>query len=389
GILNSYAIGAVRSDGAVDLNWGIYQIIDSWQKVCYPDAADIYMSVDKLNFEKIESISAEESTLTVSNLENDKIYYFRIVSLHCDLDSIVSGAIMIQPGPNQFPTLTGDVIISSVEKFRLSDDKQKVIYKPSSDEWYVADYNPMSSGKKLSDKSFHADWLPDNIHVACINLMRKDNALYSHSIDLYNVETFQTTNLHTIENLGDYYMGGLQASLDGNALFFYSNKSIGQSESTPLRNIWSLNMQSQELTKLTDFDAIDFEMTDFIEDPNNPNNFYIIGGDYEMYWSNRKYDIYYWNTIDQTLTPILLDAYYDKIESISPLGDKILLESSRSGRSEFWVYNLLSEQISQVSDWHLYGSNKFRTNVEWTDNNTLLVHMSLFDQKGFAEFKVD
>ncbi len=393
GFLNAYGLGVTREDGALNLSFGNNSfLINTPRKICSPDAIDLYQSEDNVDFRKIERLSPDNFSYRIENLDNDIMYYFKIVSLHCELDSVISKTIAIKPGESSLPDFSGKELPAGAERFQISNDNQSVIYRTTSDYWYITDWNNPIAGQQIFGRSFDARWLNDNTKIAYVELLKQDNYLRSHKLNIYDSATQLTENLHTILNPEEYWIHNIKPSSNGKSIFFASNKDNGFSTSKEQKvydNLWRIDLDTKVLTQLSDFLPIDFDVRDFKEDPLSPNNFYLLGGPYVDFSSERKFDLYYYNTTDRSLTPILEDEFQESFIEVSPSGDKILFSSNRTGNDELWIYNLTTENLTQITDKHLYGTNSSWRNTIWKDNNTLLTYIFYNEEWKFGEFEVE
>ncbi len=392
-ILNDFSVKVDREDEAVNLKFAITKIIDAPGKVCTPDVVDFYISEDNLNFDKVDRVSADASNFRINDLENDKFYFLKMVNLHCELDSIVSQTLAIKPGENNLPILTNKSFPFLIDEYEISNDGQYVAYQLALERsWHITSFANPQLGLYLFDQSNDVAWLNDNSRIAYVKLILEDNFVRSHKINIYDLSSYQEITLHTIPNPELYWIHSIETSLDGTSIFFKSNKDNGGSTPQERRiydNIWKINIETGELEQLSDFLPVDFDLYSFKEDPLNPNSFYVLGGAYNDFSSERRTDLYYFNTTNQTLSPILEDEFRELDLVISPSGDKILLSSQRTGVSELWVYNINTSNLNQITDRHLYGNNVTWSNVFWKDNNTLATHIKFNEEWQFVEFDVE
>jgi len=390
--LCDYGLNVNRENNAVNFEIGKGKIIDAIGKICDPDALDFYISEDNIAFTKAGRISSTQPDFRIGGLDNDKSYYFKMVNLHCSLDSITSSTLVISPGESDLPTISNNPLSVSIDEFQISTDKQQLLYRTVSDSWNLTSFNNPGVGTTLFGKSFDAIWLNEDSKIAYVSLLKDGNFLRSHKLIILDPVSNEEEILHTIDNTEEYWIHSIVASLDGSSIYFKSNKDNGAStsqEKAVYDNIWKINLETKELEQLSNFLPLDFDLNDFQEDPLRPNNFYVLGGVYSDISSERNFDLYYWNSNDKTLNPLLEDEFREYSININPDGTKLLLTSGRTGTSELWVYDVNTTALSQISDKSKYGKNAKWKNVIWKDNNTLLTYLYFEEIWQFVEFEVE
>lgn len=382
-----------RADKAVNLEFAINilpGIMHYPENTCKPEFVDFYISEDNNEFSKIGRFPGETSSIPVDGLENDKFYFFKMVYLHSQLDSLVSPIFSIKPGESNPPILSDKSFPFEIDGYVISNDGEQVIYEAAHKElWYLTSFANPQSGTRLFGESYTPVWFNDDSKIAYTKLLQEDNYIRSHKINIYDLSSNQETTLHTISNPKEYWIHSLEASVDGKSIFFKSNKDNGGTtyQEKHIDNIWKINIETGELEQLSDFFLSNFTLSSFAEDPLKPNNFYVIG---KYTSSNKGFNLYYLNTTNQTLIPILEDSISSTF-IISPSGNKILLSSERTGISEFWVYDVKTCNLSQITDGYYghFGRKYNWLEVSWKNNNTLLMYIRSKDEWRFAEFEVE
>lgn len=390
-ILNDYDVLAIRDNESVTLRAFNNKIIDGLGKVCFPDALDFYISEDNVEFDLLGRNKTEDSEFLVSSLVNDKPYYFRMVSLHCELDSIVSHTLYVKPGEKNFPIPLNKSFPLKIDEIQISNNNEHIIYQSTDRSWWLTSNDNPDRGEYLFEESFEALWLSDDTRIAYVKLIREGIYIRSHKLNVFDISSKKERTLHTIQIPGEYAISSIEASTDGEHLYFRSSKDNGAStrkDSSVYTNIWKIHVETGDMEKLTDFLPVDFDLQDYKEDPQQPGNFYVLGGPYLDYASERIFDLFYWNQADHTFTPILEDEFQEKYLLVSPGGDKVLLSSERSGITEIWIYDLNTSNLYQLTDRLSYGEKVSWINFIWKDNSTLLGYLKYNGVWQFVEFEV-
>ncbi len=98
-------------------------------------------------------------------------------------------------------------------------------------------------------------------------------------------------------------------------------------------------------------------------------------------WSlHPEYDIYLRNLKTGSLTPLISGPGYDAEATISPLGDRIVFTSTRSGDIELWTCALDGSDLRQVTDQPGYDGGAFFSH----DGKQLVFRATAFDQNHAA-----
>ena len=352
GVMNPVAFSVFPNDESVLVQLSSNGHWDGPFRSCPPESLKIYMSEDGNVFKKINEISGGFGTYLAENLVNGDIYYFKATALHSELDSISTETRMVRVGQIDLPSFIANPVSENFELFFLGPDNDKFIYRTGSDNWYLSAISEPTAPKKVVDDSFLAKWNPHNDNEITyrekqyIQISTNTNGVTSKSLKEVNLQDESQTCLHEISDNMDfgsefvpeqYWIHDFDYSIDATSIFFKSNKDNGSTNLTEKKvfnNIWKLDLESQAIEPLSNFYPENFEMISFSEDPNAPNNFYILGGirgaTVEIEgapFNPDQIDIYYYNTADQTLTLVLETIYEENFMTINPAGDKLIIQN--------------------------------------------------------------
>lgn len=415
-ILNPYSFSASPAPEAIELNYGLSIIVDGSGKTCYPDALVFYISKDNVDYEKVASVEPEEGTVTIENLIDRETYSIRMVNQHCELDSIVSPIVTINVGEIPLPKFIDNPQGSTSRKFedfRLSPDGDQYIYRNYANNWFISSLSTGEMGHIIAKDAFHAQWdlrninniaVVENINVDILSNLQGTTSKYLVAID---ADTQSKDTLHDIVTPYDfdrdkhdaeqYWIHEFHYAIDDNRLYFTSNKDNGCNdhyEQIVYDNIWMLDLATKEISSITDFLPIAFDMEDFVEDPIQPSNYYVAGiTNVENTGMNtadsQKYiDIYYYNSRDNTLTPFLKTEHNKNHLSMSPNGEHLLFVSKKSGSNEVWCYHIESQQLKQITNSKLYSPSYRWHHLNWVSDTEFMTYVKHEDVYKFALFNI-
>ena len=88
---------------------------------------------------------------------------------------------------------------------------------------------------------------------------------------------------------------------------------------------------------------------------------------------NQPTGIFQFDIATNTLSPFITSPWNDQHPSLSPANMQVAFVSDRSGRNEIWTYDINGEFYRQLtgSDAFLFDSRY--SNLQWLDDNNLLI----------------
>lgn len=401
-ILNEFSFEAEGSEKSIVLKYGQNFIIDASQKVCLPDAIDFYISDDNLDFGRVARVDPFQGTLTIDNLQNGKEYFLKMVNLHCELDSIESRVISVTAGEISLPQFLDNPMPSSqntFEDFRVSPDGDKFIFRNHSNDWFLTSLSNPSSISNIGNNAFYANWNPQSNEEVAFVFQRIIGITWkTESLSTFDINSNTEQVLHSVDNPDDYWIHEFQYSLDGAAMYFMSNKdngSVTSQEKAVYDNILKFDLQTGEIEALSDFLPEDFDISDFVEDPLQPGNFYVLGGMFNetidqpgVLGSQRRIDVHYYNSGSRILSPILITDHKEQNISIDPIGANLVFASDKSGSSDLWVYNLETQHQGQISSRKSYSPSYRWHHLNWISDSEFMVYVEHEGTDKFAVFKI-
>lgn len=402
---------------SVVLYFGSSGHIDGPGKSCAPDAFDLYMAEDDQLFDRIKRVNSDEGSFLVSQLLNGKEYSFKVVALHCELDSVVSSTRIAIPGSIRPPEFKESSLtaLPGFEDLRMSPDGDRFIYRNTSDDWYLSSISNPVKGKKVLENCSDASWNPltdkhiSGVTQTLVEIRPNLNGVTSKSLISIDIDNNNEEVLHEIQTLWNfdtgiheperYWLRNPQYATDAMHLYFVSNKDNGSSnvvEKQVYNNIWKLDLATKDIIPVTNFLPEGFEMSDYVEDPREPGNFYLTGGFYgdkveveSAFINEDRVDIFYYNAMSQSLTEILRTDEKENYIYINPTGELLVFNSDRTGTSELWSYHLNNRKFNQLSNSSDYKPTKRWQHINWISDSEFICGLNQDNEARLAVFQVN
>lgn len=403
-ILNPFSFSSFPSKGGINVSYGIRLIVDGIGKTCYPEKIIFYISDNELDYQKVAEVEPIEGTLFIDNLEDCKEYSVKMVNFHSEVDSIVSIQKILAgeiPQP-KFINSPSWITNTYFEDFRLSPLGNQLIVRNNSNDWFIASFDDSNIGNKIAENAFYAQWNPNKAtEISVVENIKLESvsAITSKRLVAVDINSASRTILHEITHPWDfnydslnskiYWIHNFHYSLNGDAIYFASNKDNGATnlqEKSIYNNIWKLDLQTKEIEPLLDLLSLEIDLHAFIEDPKQNGNFYLYGYSFAI----GKTSIYYYDTQDKTLSLIhpIQGRPLRRNISIDPLGKNILYTSDRTGQNEIWSYNLTTNQLKQITNSNTYYPLNRWFHINWISDNEFLTLLEHDNQRKFAVFSI-
>ena len=402
-ILNPFSFSSYPAKDGINVSYGLRSIVDGVGKTCYPEELTFSISDDGVGYQEVATVEAKEGTLLIDNLEDGREYYVKLANIHNELDPVAS----IQKafaGEIPLPKFIDAPSWGSngYEDFRLSPLGNELIIRNNANNWFLASLEESNLRNQIAENAFNAQWNPYKAtEIAIVEDIRLESisAITSKRLVAIDVNSAARTILHEITNPWDfrydslntelYWIHEFHYSLDGDAIYFMSNKdnkATDLQEKIIYNNIWRLDLQTKDIEPLSDFLSKKIELHDFIEDPKQKGNFYLSGYSFEM----EKAAIYYYNTQEQTLSPIhqINERSIIRQVQIDPIGNHLLYTSDRTGENELWSYNLLTNQVKQITSSNTYYPLSRWLHLNWISDNEFMTLVNHDNKNKFGVFSV-
>ncbi len=212
---------------------------------------------------------------------------------------------------------------------------------------YSTDYlyaiNTTSDELIVVEEGAHSiSWANQSNAFAYVSTAVVGTFLNSIRITIFNAETAESTTLVDVENEGLNVVNPV-FSPDDQLIAYLSNENSTEAYHF---NIWTIDVESKETVQRTDFEAVNFSCQGHLDWSADPNTLYVTG---YFYPSTARNSIYKVDLATGGLTPVLDSRWENKQSSVSPDNSKIAFWSKRSGEWELWIYDLVTEEYSQVT----------------------------------------
>jgi len=343
-----------------------------------PDYFEVFMGEDLENFELFKRLDNFTELVNIDELENGKDYFFKVIAHRNGFDSAGSNTVMTIPSKE--PKLEAYSLGTelSVQGLSLSSDIMHMSFYSSNylngertSDLLVMD---KSSGdiESLGYSSFSAHW-GNNINLlAYLSTKLIGNTLYGDKVNIYNADTKENIELFNVD-FDNYYVDSPIFEPGDGAISFLSSK--GNSEIF-IHDLWSIDLETKEETKLSDFDGIFYAGAyDWVS---SGKEIYIGGSlSIEEYTEN----IFKYEIETKELLPVIESQWRDTRPSLSPDDSKLAFISNRSSfNDDIWLYDFTTAKYRRLTG-NLPQRRFFAStsNLSWVDNNHLLVTINNLD----------
>ena len=419
GYLHYASLSLKPMSKSILVNYGFYNPADipwdpspSPQLSCEPQTIELMISRDGLNFENIATLEDISGTYLIENLEDCSFLTVRIEGSHSDFETVFATRTGLV-GEVSSPQIMNNPL--SMEDFTLASDGDQFIYRTTGDNWYLSSFSNPSQGQSIFEDVVKVRWNTSEsnkiagVENILVPILPNLNGSTSKNLVEYDLNTGIKEVLHEVEKPMDfdnevydpeqYWIHEFHYGLDGRGIYFMSNKENGGSsnfEQKVYDNIWKLDLATKEIEVITDFLPLGFDLVDFIEDPKQDGNFYISGGErgVEVVTDDNTYfvdriDIHYYNSADQSITPIFISDEETEYLNIDPIGENLIYTTTISGKFELRSFHLSNKKHKQITVSDEYKPLKKWTHINWISSNQFITTVIRNGDQSFATFSID
>jgi len=379
---------------------------------CEPKEVEILITTNGIDFENVVTLNEINGSYLIDNLQNCEFITVKIEGHHPDLNTVSATRIGLVGEP-PLPQFISHPL--PMEDFTLANDTDLFIYRTSSDNWYLSSIGNLTQDQLIFNDVFRTNWNPNKSNIVAgvenidVQILPNLNGIASKYLVQYDLNTGTKEVLHEIEDHMDfkndvynpalYWIHDFHYSLDGQNIYFMSNKdNRGSSifDQKVYDNIWKLDLETKEIEALTDFFPLNFDLIDFVEDPKNHGSFFISGGEREVevetddntYFIDRK-DIHYYNSTDNSITPIFVSNEEKEYLSINPSGDILLFTTTTSGIYELRSFNIQSQKQRQITFSDEYKPLNKWAKINWVSPSEFITNVNHDGELNFAIFNLE
>jgi hypothetical protein len=328
-----------------------------------PSHFTVMISEDLENFSEYQTVDVETTSLLIKDLINGKPYYFFVTAHRNRFPSVQTDTLMTIPSvPFERYSYTQSPE-GPFERFSTSFDQSFGLYRVN-DKYYQFRSSDPDFVNLVDDQTYYASWASNSNQLVYLEHTIVGSVAYPSSINMHDPEEQSSTTLLTIP-YERYIVGHPLFTPDGSKITFLSTEDNAADH---IYDLWSIDLTTNEKRKLSDFEGAGFITNNSFAWDKSGEAVYLAGG-FTVYDT----DIYKFDFATKVLSPVISSKWSDKIPKMSPDGNSIAFVSNRSGQDELWLYNLTTSQYSQITGEPGYELDTRYSEIQWLDNETLLI----------------
>jgi hypothetical protein len=338
-----------------------------------PEYFEIYYSNDINALTFYKKVDFSTSSVTIPNLTNGESYYFMATSNKGDFDPIFTDTVMTIPSIIEEPEEIFPNLDFSIRRVLLSHDKTYMTFISNdfSNQYYGTNMlyytdTSIDSIEPVEIDSYDARWSNSTNMFAYLSTTTLYNTIYPYKLKLFDVKLKKATTLFEID-FNKYYILTPLFSPDDKLLSFLSSENSSEKYNY---NIWTIDLSTKIKYKISYFESLYFLTEGHLDWPSDGKNIYL-DGHYQS--DSYKNNIYKLNISTGKLLPVIVSPWDDRTPSISPDNSKIAFISDRTGTDELWICNLTTMKYGQVTGGSSYHFDSRYTNIQWLNNNELVL----------------
>lgn len=338
-----------------------------------PAYFEVLISGDSERFDLYKRLDSFTDSLEIENLTNGKNYYFKVNAYRKGFEMAPSNLVAtipnVRPKQESYP-LGLDI---SVERMAFSKDYGYMTF-------YSRDYmgGGMSADLLLRDKttgeisslgyfSNSPSWSTQENNLVYLTSTLAGNVVYSDKIVLYNADDKTNQELLAFD-YNEYYINEVKFTLDDNAVSYLSTKGLTDGR----YDLWSLNLDSTEESRISDFEALDFQTGGGYLWVNEKEIYLggVLGSD------NYIEDIFKYNIATKALQAVIQSRWRDSRPSLSPNNARLAFLSDRAGyfHQDIWLYDLNTSEYRRLTgNGPENGFSSPYSSLIWLNDTKLLV----------------
>lgn len=338
-----------------------------------PDYFEIYYSDDLTSFNLFKKADITTTSVIINNLVNNVPYYIYVTSNKKNFEPGYSDTLMTIPSTFTEPVVLSPDINFTLARVNLSHENDYFSFvssncpvkNTSTDNLY---YRSISTGSigVIEEDVYNADWSPISNSVTYLSNIRVGNWIYPYELKIFDLATKESAVLFKTD-YDKYFVSTPVFSSNGKKISFLSSEN---SSSKYIYNLWTIEPVTKVKTKISNFETTGFNIGGSYAWSKN-GEFIFLGGYFNS--GSSRNGIYKFNISNKELSPLLVSDWSDSSPSISPDNSKIAFISSRTGDSEIWVYDFVSEKYTQVTGNPAYNFDSRYSNIQWVSNNEMVI----------------
>lgn len=329
-----------------------------------PEFFEIYYSDNRSSFNLFKKAGSSESNITITDLQNNKPYYFYVLTGKSGLQSEISDTLMAIPSHiTQAFEMSTEYNFSGTSA-TLSHDNNLISFVSNNFLFY----------KGLNDRTItfidemtsSPTWSPVANSIAYIIYNNVGLWWYPFRLKLYNTAT-QTSEILSEADFSKFYINSPVFSKDGRKIGFLSSENNSEKE---LYDIWTVDINSKAKTRLTNFENSNFVIQGLFEWSVDGSEIYLSGYKKNGTWKRK---IYRYNIAEARLTQMLESDWSDISPAVSPDNTRLAFISDRSGDDEIWIFNMVNNEYQMITGSYAYNFDRRYSGIQWISNNEILI----------------
>lgn len=343
-----------------------------------PDYFSILLSEDLKNFSFYKKVSSSVTKLPVSDLVNGKAYYFLVTAHKHGMNTVTSDTLMTIPSPENKTQRYLENLDSPVERLSMSYDLNYMTY--SSNQMLYCKDDRSGEIKSIGLDARNESWAPKMNKFVYMTHKQEGHTLFPYELKIFDAETAESTTLFKIDYV-NYYVMSPSFSPDGKKINFLSSENNAEKY---IYDLWEIDLSTNEKKKITNFDEREFSINNKYEWSASGEELYLEGSYKPVAYNSTN--IYKMNLATQAPLAVIESRWNESTPSLSPNNTKIAFVSNRSGRDELWLYNTETLKYSQVTGSGAYTFDSRYTNLQWLNENEIVV--TVFEKEVSVAVKI-
>lgn len=337
-----------------------------------PDYFEILVSENNMNFSLYDKIDISTKSITIQNLINGNPYAVKVTSHKEKYDSDTSNTVLTIPSEEQSVEFLFGNAAYSVERVSGSFDMSYMSFISNNyfnntgrDILYFKATNA-DTIKIIDVDSYNAAWSETTNSLVYLTSKQEGSRVYPDKLKIFEPETKVSTTLLQV-HYDNYYIMNPRFYSNGEMITFLSSENNSEKH---FYDLWSFNLNSQEQTRITNFEDAGFLINSGYAWNMSGEAFYMDGRYNSSVTTN---DIFKMDTKTMLIVPVVKSPWNDRNPSLSPDNTKLLFISDRTGKDEVWQIKLDEQKLMQITGGKAFHFDSRYSNIQWINNTEILI----------------
>lgn len=337
-----------------------------------PEYFEIFYSTDLNSFTLFKRVDFSIRSITIPNLINGEPYYFTVSTHKSAFEPILADTLMSVPSANKNPEEIFTTLNLSIERVLYSQNQSYIsLFSNATNQYYGMNmlfYKLASNDslKAIEKDAYGVDWANSSKKFTYVSTTELTNVIYPAKLKIFDVELETESTVLDID-FNRFYATAPIFSANDQTIYFLSSE---QNSNRTMYDMWNIDISTKIKSRVSNFQALGFVSGENIDLSSNGEYIYLDGTYNTSSYINNIYKL---NTSTGELFPVIDSPWNDKVPNISPDDSKLAFISNRTGSDELWVFNVLTSKYQQISTDSAYQFDSRYTNIQWLNNNELIV----------------